>query len=191
MFAPLFHPAMKQVAALRRELGIRTMFNILGPLTNPANVKAQVIGVSEPELVPKLAEVLRQLGCRHALMVHGGDGLDELTLGGRTQIAELRGNNIIEYSIIPEELGLKRASLKELKGGTAEENAKMLLQILNGEKGALYDIVALNAAAAIVAGDKAENLREGLVLARESIESGNALQKLRGLVELSRELAKV
>jgi anthranilate phosphoribosyltransferase len=189
MFAPLFHPAMKQVAALRRELGIRTVFNILGPLTNPANVKAQVIGVSEPELVPKLSEVLRQLGCQHALVVHGEDGLDELTLSGRTQIAELRGDNIAQYSITPEELGLKRASLKELKGGTAEENAKMLLKILNGEKGALYDIVALNAAAAIVAGDKAENLREGLELARESMESKNALQKLRGFVELSQELA--
>jgi anthranilate phosphoribosyltransferase len=190
MFAPLFHPAMKQVAPLRRELGIRTMFNILGPLTNPANVKAQLIGVPEPELVPKLAQVLSQLGCQHALVVHGEDGLDELTTTGSTQVAELRENNIAEYSITPEELRLKRTSLKELEGGSGKENAKMLLKILGGEKGALYDIVTLNAAAAIVAGDKAENLKEGLELARESIDSGNALQKLKGLVELSQALAK-
>lgn len=189
MFAPLFHPAMKQVAGLRRELGIRTLFNILGPLTNPANVKAQLIGVPELELVPKLAQVLRRLGHKHALVVHGEDGLDELTTTGRTYIAELRGGNISEYSITPEELGLNRVTSEELKGGTAKENAGMLVRVLKGDRGALHDIVLLNAAAAIVAGDKAEGLRDGLALARQSIDSGNALQKLKALVELSQVLA--
>jgi anthranilate phosphoribosyltransferase len=192
MFAPLFHPAMKRVATLRRELGIRTVFNILGPLTNPADAKHQLLGVADKALGERMALVLQRLGCRHALVVHGLNGMDEISLSGKSLIWELRGDSefIADYYVAPEDFGLKRASLKELQGGTSQENAEMLVKILEGERGALYDIVALNAAAAIVAGDKAESLREGLELARESIESGNALEKLRGLVELSRELAK-
>lgn len=192
MFAPLFHPAMRQVAALRRELGIRTVFNILGPLTNPAGAKYQLLGVADKALGERMALVLQSLGCRHALVVHSLDGMDEISLGDKSLIWELREDSefIADYYVAPEDFGLKRASLEEIKGGSAEENAKILLKILEGKEGALYDIVALNAAAVIVAGDKAENLRDGLKLARESIDSGNALRKLEGLIELSQRMAK-
>ncbi len=158
MFAPVFHPAMKYASAPRREIGIRTVFNILGPLTNPAGAMAQVLGVADGSLVEKLALVLRSLGCHHALVVHGEDGLDEITLTGETQVCELKNGRINSYAISPESFGLSRvSSLENLRGGTAEENATVLRNILAGAPGPQRDIVLMNTAAALVAGDKAQS----------------------------------
>ncbi len=186
MFAPNFHPAMKYAAAPRREIGIRTVFNILGPLTNPAGAKAQVLGVAEGSLTMKMAQVLKLLGCHHAMVVHGEDGLDEITLGGRTTVCELNKGVIKSYSIDPEQLGLSRASVESLKGESPQENAGILLRVLGGEKGPRRDIVLMNAAAALVAGDRAENLEQGIQIAKEAIDSGKALEKLEGLIKVSR-----
>jgi anthranilate phosphoribosyltransferase len=188
IFAPLFHPAMKGVAQYRRELGIRTMFNILGPLTNPARVKAQVLGVAEESLVLKLIEVLKLLGSQHAWVVYGEDGLDEITLGGKTLVAQLKGGEINTFFIYPEELGLRRASKEEIRGGSAEENAEKLIQILSGKPGALTDICLLNAAAALVVGDKAKDLKEGLAMAKEAIDSRRALKRLQEFIALTKRL---
>ena len=188
MFAPNFHPAMKYAAAPRREIGIRTVFNILGPLTNPAGAKAQVLGVADGSLTTKMALVLKLLGCHHALVVHGEDGLDEITLGGRTTICELNKGVIKSYSIDPEQLGFSRASAKSLKGKSPQENAGILLRVLGGEKGPRRDIVLMNAAAAIEAGEKAETMEEGIELAKEAIDSGKALEKLEGLIKISRSI---
>ncbi len=185
MFAPNFHPAMKYAAAPRREIGIRTVFNILGPLTNPAGAKAQVLGVADGSLTMKMAQVLELLGCHHALVVHGEDGLDEITLGGRTTVCELKKGVIESYSVTPEELGFTRVSVESLRGGSPQENAEILHRILKGEKGPRRDIVLMNAAAALVAGDRAENLEQGIQIAREAIDSGKALEKLEGLIKTS------
>ena len=186
MFAPNFHPAMKYAAAPRREIGIRTVFNILGPLTNPAGAKAQVLGVAEGSLTIKMAQVLKLLGCHHALVVHGEDGLDEITPGGRTTVCELKGGNINSYSLAPEDLGFQRADRESLKGGSAQDNADLLRRILEGEKGPRRDIVLMNAAAALKAGDIATNLEEGVEIAKEAIDSRKALGKLDGLIGISR-----
>jgi anthranilate phosphoribosyltransferase len=188
MFAPSFHPAMKYASAPRREIGIRTVFNIIGPLTNPAGAKAQVLGVADESLVEKLALVLQSLGCHHALVVHGEDGLDEITVTGKTQVCELKDSRIKSYSISPEDFGLSRASLDNLKGGTAEENAALLREILAGAPGPRRDVVLMNTAAALVAGDRVETLRQGAVLAKEVIDSGHALMKLEQLIEFSQSL---
>jgi len=188
MFAPAFHPAMKYAAAPRREIGIPTVFNILGPLTNPADVKAQVLGVADGSLVEKLALVLQSLGCHHALVVHGEDGLDEITITGKTQICELRDGCTKSYSISPEDFGLPRASLDSLRGGTAEENATLLRKILASAPGPQQDVVLMNAAAALFAGDRAQSLEQGLLLAREVLDSGRALAKLEQLIEFSQSL---
>ncbi|MFC2005546.1 anthranilate phosphoribosyltransferase [Chloroflexota bacterium] len=185
MFAPSFHPAMKYAAAPRREIGIRTVFNILGPLTNPAGAKAQVLGVAEGSLVEKLALVLQSLDCHHAMVVHGEDGLDEITLNGRTQVCELKEGSINSYTIGPEDFGLSGASLDSLKGGTADENAGQLRNILSGAPGPSRDVVLINAAAALVAGDKVQSLQQGIALAREALDGGQALAKLEQLVEIS------
>jgi len=189
MFAPAFHPAMKYAAAPRREIGIPTVFNILGPLTNPADVKAQVLGVADGSLVEKLALVLQSLGCHHALVVHGEDGLDEITITGKTQICELRDGCTKSYSISPEDFGLPRASLESLRGGTAEENATLLRKILASALGPQRDVVLINAAAALFAGDRAQSLEQGLLLAREVLDSGRALAKLEQLIEFSQNFA--
>ena len=186
MFAPSFHPAMKHAAGPRREIGIRTVFNILGPLTNPAGAKAQVIGVPEASLTLKMAQVLQRLGCRHALVVHGEDGLDEITISGETQVCELRHGTISSYSVSPEDFGVNRASLDALRGGTPQENAQMLRQVLAGAPGPQRQVVLMNAAAALVVGEKVSTLREGMELAGEAIDSGRALAKLEGLIELTR-----
>jgi len=188
MFAPNFHPAMKYAAAPRREIGIRTVFNILGPLTNPAGAKAQVLGVAEGSLTMKMAQVLELLGCHHALVVHGEDGLDEITPGGRTTVCELKGGTINSYSLAPEDLGFQRADRESLKGGSAQDNAGLLRKVLEGEKGPRRDIVLMNAAAAIMAGDRAENLEQGIRIAAEAIDSGKALEKLDGLIKISQSL---
>ncbi len=189
MFAPSFHPAMKYASAPRREIGIRTVFNIIGPLTNPAGAKAQVLGVADGSLLEKLALVLQSLGCNHALVVHGEDGLDEITVTGKTQVCELKDGRIKSYSISPEDFGLSRASLDNLKGGSAEENAALLREILSGAPGPRRDVVLMNTAAALVVGDRVETLRQGAALAKEVIDSGHALTKLEQLIEFSQSLS--
>lgn len=185
MLAPVFHPAMKYAAAPRKEVGIRTVFNILGPLTNPANARAQVLGVPKRGLTEKMATVLKMLGCHHALVVHGEDGLDEITITGKTFISELKKDSIRNYETTPEEVGLSRAKPDTLKGGTAQDNADLLRSILSGKKGAQRDIVLMNAAAALVAGDKVATLGQGIALAGKAIDNGEALQKVEELVKFS------
>jgi len=188
MFAPAFHPAMKYAAVPRREIGIRTVFNIVGPLTNPAGARAQVLGVADGSLVEKLAQVLQNLGCRHALVVHGEDGLDEITLTGKTRVCELKDGRINSYAVSPEDFGLSRAGLDSLRGGTIDENAALLRSILDGAPGPQRDVVLMNAAAALVAGDRAPSLELGVDLAREALASGHALAKLEQLIEFTQHL---
>ncbi|UCH43858.1 MAG: anthranilate phosphoribosyltransferase, partial [Dehalococcoidales bacterium] len=184
MFAPAFHPAMKYAGAPRREIGIRTVFNIVGPLTNPAGARAQVLGVADGSLLEKLALVLRSLGSEHAMVVHGEDGLDEITLNGRTLVCELKDGDIASYSISPDDYGLAGSGIDSLRGGTAQENAARLSSVLSGASGPERDVVLLNAAAALVAGDKAPSIQSGIELARQSIDSGQALARLNQLVSL-------
>jgi anthranilate phosphoribosyltransferase len=188
MFAPAFHPAMRYAAAPRREIGIRTVFNILGPLTNPAGAKAQVLGVGDESLIEKLASVLQGLGCQHALLVHGEDGLDEITITGKTHICELKEGNIKRYAISPEDFGLSRASSDSIKGGDIKANADLLRNILAGASGPQRDVVLMNAAAALVVGGRAKTLQEGVAAAKEAIDKGNASAKLDQLIELSQSL---
>jgi anthranilate synthase/phosphoribosyltransferase len=188
MFAQVFHPAMKYASAPRKEIGIRTVFNILGPLTNPAGATAQVIGVPEAALLTKMAGVLQGLGCRHALIVHGEDGLDELTTTGKTSICELKNDSVSEYEISPEDVGLSRTTADKLQGSSAMENANLILRILAGVPGPQRDIVLLNAAAILLAGDKVATLQEGVTLAKSVIGSGKALAKLNQLIELSKKV---
>jgi len=190
MYAPTFHPAMKYAAPVRRELGIRTVFNILGPLTNPAVARRQLLGVADPSLGEKMARVLQLMGSEHSLVVHGHDGLDELTLGDETSVWELRDGGITSYTVNPGDLGLPRVPLQALQGGTPQENAFLLRRILAAEKGPHRYIVLLNSAAVLVVGGKAKDLKEGLDLAREVIDGSDALLKLEGLVELSQALAE-
>ena len=185
MFAPVFHPAMKYAAAPRREIGIRTVFNILGPLTNPAGARAQVIGVADGTLLKKMALALKGLGCHHALIVYGEDGLDEITITGKTRVCELKDGGIKSYSISPEDFGLSRAGLNDLRGGTVNENAALLRNIMAGAPGPQRDVVLMNAAAVLLAGDRVVNLKQGLDLAKEVMDSGRALTKLEKLIEFS------
>ena len=189
IFAPMFHPAMKYAGGPRREIGIRTVFNILGPLTNPAGARAQVLGVAEESLTEKLAQVLQSLGCQHALVVHGEDGLDEITVTGKTRVYELKDDRITTYSISPEDFGLSRATPDSLKGGTVDENAVLLRGILAGALGPQRDVVLLNAAAALVAGGRAQELKHGVKLAGEAIDNGSALAKMEELIKLSHSFA--
>jgi len=188
MFAPGFHPAMKYAAGPRREIGIRTVFNILGPLTNPAGAQAQVLGVADVSLLEKMATALQKLGCRHALVVHGEDGLDEMTITGNTLVCEVKNGSMTSYQINPEEIGLPRAGLDSLKGSDAAGNAACLRRILDGEPGPPRDVVLLNAAGILLAGDKVKTLREGLALAREVIDRGDARKKLEELINFSQSL---
>ncbi len=181
LFAPALHGAMKYAIGPRREIGIRTIFNALGPLTNPAGAQAQVIGVYTRHLTESLANVLNNLGSKHAFVVHGDDGLDEITTTTTTRVSELVDGVVKTYTLNPTDLGIPKAQSTDLAGGTPEENARLTLSVLNGERGPKRDIVTLNAAAAMVAGGKAETLKAGLALAEESIDSGKALEKLRAL----------
>jgi anthranilate phosphoribosyltransferase len=189
MFAPAFHPAMKYAAATRREIGIRTVFNILGPLTNPAGAKSQVLGVADESLVEKLALVLQGLDCHRALVVHGEDGLDEMTISGKTLVCELKDTHIESYTVSPEDFGLSRAGLDSLKGGNIEENADLLRSILAGALGPQRDAVLMNTAAVLLVGGKVGMLRQGVALAEEAIDSGQALIKLEQLIEFSQSLS--
>ena len=187
LFAVTLHGAMKYAIGPRREIGIRTIFNALGPLTNPAGAQAQVLGVYAPTLTEPLANVLKNLDSQRAFVVHGGDGLDEITTTTTTQVSELVAGEVNTYTLDPTELGIPAAQPSDLKGGTPEENAEMTLSILRGEKGPKRDIVLLNAAAAIVAGGKTADIAAGLAAAAESIDSGRALEKLEGLKAKSNE----
>ena len=187
LFAPALHGAMKYAIGPRREIGARTIFNALGPLTNPAGAKRQVVGVYSAALTETLAGVLGTLGLARAFVVHGSDGLDEMTLTGSTRVSELKNGSVSTYDVSPGDFGLAQAPADALKGGDADYNAEITRSILNGEEGPRRDIVLLNAAAAIVAGDKARDLNEGVQVAAEVINSGKALEKLEGLVAASRE----
>jgi len=189
MFAPAFHPAMKFAAGPRREIGVRTVFNILGPLTNPAGATAQVLGVAEPALAEKMAQVLGRLGCEHALVVHGEDGFDEVSVSAPTQVFELAGGELRCYRVEPSELGLAPAAAQDVRGGSPEENAAALRRVLSGERGALRDFTLLNAAAGLVAGDRATSVSEGIALAAEGIDSGAAREALERFVSVSSSFA--
>ena len=193
MFAPIFHKAMKYAIGPRKEIGIRTGFNVLGPLTNPANAQAQILGVFNAGLTSRLAGALRSLDVEKALVVHGLDGLDEISTFGSTQITELSPEGIRTYRVKPEEFGLRRASIGDLTGGDADYNAGVTIDLLkNCVKGPKRDVVALNAAAAIYVGGKAESIGEGISLAEESIDSGKAYLKLAMLVrETGGDLSKL
>jgi anthranilate phosphoribosyltransferase len=185
LFAPAMHSAMKYVQPARRELRLRTVFNLLGPLTNPARATCQVVGVYSADLVEKLAEALSMLGLHRALVVHGDDGLDEITITGPTRIGEVREGQVHTYEVTPEEFGLPRATLDDISGGDAALNATLIRNVLAGEKSARRDVVLLNAAAALVAAGKADHLRDTVPLAARAIDSGAAAQKLSALVEFS------
>ena len=182
-YAPLLHKAMRYVMLARKEIRIRTVFNILGPLTNPAHALAQVIGVYDGGLTEVMAQVLKELGTVRAFVVHGEDGLDEISNTCESRISELRHNEVRTYTVRPEDFGLRRARMTDLQGGSAADNAEIIRQILKGEQGPKRDIVVLNAGAAIAAGGRAEDIAAGLGAAQQSIESGAALDRLNRLVE--------
>jgi anthranilate phosphoribosyltransferase len=182
LFAPAMHSAMKYVQTARRDLRLRTVFNLLGPLTNPARATCQVVGVYSADLVEKLAEALSMLGLHRALVVHGSDGLDEITISGPTRIGEVREGSVKTYEVTPEEFGLQPATLDAISGGDAQFNAKLIQEVLQGKKSARRDVVLLNAAAALVAAGRADHLRDALPLAANAIDSGAALAKLQALV---------
>jgi anthranilate phosphoribosyltransferase len=194
LFAPAMHSAMKHVQTARRELHLRTVFNLLGPLTNPARATSQIVGVYSADLVEKLAEALSMLGLRRALVVHGSDGLDEITITGPTRIAEVREGQVRSYEVTPEEFGIQRATLDEISGGDAARNATLIREVLSrqtsrqtsgetsGKKSARRDVVLLNAAAALVAAGRADHLRDAVPMANHAIDSGAALAKLEALV---------
>ncbi len=190
LFAPAMHTAMKYVQPARRELKLRTVFNLLGPLTNPAKASAQVVGVYSQDLVEKVAQALCQLGLRRALVVHGSDGLDEITVSGPTHIAEVRQGSVRSYDVTPEQFGFARAPLETLSGGDARENAQIIGAILDGEDGPRRDIVLLNAAAALVAAGRSDSIADALPQATASLSSGKAKSKLESLVSFSQAQAK-
>jgi anthranilate phosphoribosyltransferase len=185
MFAPNYHSAMKHAAPVRRELGIRTLFNILGPLTNPAGAKQQLMGVFHPDLVGIQARVLQRLGSRRVMVVHGSDGLDEITLSGKTSVAELKGGEVLEYTLHPEQFGLATAALEDLRAETVQASRDMILDVLDNQPGPARDIVQLNAGAAIYLAGLADSLLAGVVRAGEVIASGEARAKLSALVRLT------
>ena len=188
MFAPNFHAAMKHAAPVRKELGVRTLFNILGPLTNPAGAPHQLLGVFHPDLVGILVRVLQRLGSRHVMVVHGSDGMDEITLTGETLVGELKDGEVREYRIHPREFGIEAGGIESLKVWDAGQSKDMLLGVLDGLPGPARDIVLLNAGAAIYVSDRASTLGEGIEMARAAIDSGAARDKLRQLVDFSNRL---
>jgi anthranilate phosphoribosyltransferase len=186
LFAPALHGAMRYAIGPRREIGIRTIFNILGPLTNPARANVQVLGVYDPELTEPLAQVLHNLGCRSAFVVYGEGSFDEFSITGPTRVSELKDGQVRTYSITPEDCGLKRAMVEDIKGGDVSENARIVRQVLAGEDGPRQDMVALNAAAVLVAAGRALDFLTGLAQAQEIIRSGQAQAKLEALIAKSR-----
>ena len=187
LYAPALHGAMKYAIGPRREIGIRSIFNILGPLTNPAGANVQVLGVYQEGLTPVLAEVLNKLGSRSAFVVCGEGSLDEISIIGKTRVSQLKDGAVSTYMIEPEDFGMSRADLNDIRGGNAQENAGIVLSVLKGEQGPRRDMVLLNAAAALVAAGRAADFPEGITLAAESIDSGRALEKLEGLKRVTNE----
>ncbi|MBX3630216.1 MAG: anthranilate phosphoribosyltransferase [Nitrosomonas sp.] len=187
MFAPNYHSAMKYAAPVRRELGIKTIFNILGPLTNPAGARKQVLGVFDARLVSILAHVLQQLGSEHVLVVNGMDGLDEITISGETRIGELKQNTVTEYTIRPEDFGLQSAPITSIQVSDSDQARAMLISVLENKKGPARDIVLLNAGAAVYVSGITDTLAQGILAAQRAIESGAALQKLHELVAFSNQ----
>src|SRR2546428_7480760 len=185
LFAPRHHAAMRHVAPVRKELGMRTLFNLLGPLANPAGARRQLLGVYSANLVPVLARTLVELGADRAFVVHGHGGLDEISPAGPTRVAEVRRGSMREMEVTPEELGVARGDLEELRGGDADQNARLLLDVLRGAKGARRSAVLLNAGAAIAAAEVCESLRDGVRLAEQAIDSGAALARVERLVQAS------
>jgi len=188
MFAPTFHPAMKNAVIPRREIGIRTVFNILGPLTNPANANAQVLGVYDPDMVTPLAEVLKKLGIEEALVVHGLDGVDEISTVGKTKLAWVKDGELVNREITPQEMHLRQAKPTEISGFDIDQSARLMVNILRGnedEKSARLEMVLANAAAAIVVGGKVNDLAEGVEEARHAISTGRAYEKLKALIEIT------
>ena len=188
MFAPNYHSAMKYAAPVRRELGVRTLFNILGPLTNPAGAENQVIGVFHAELVGIVARVLQQLGSRHVMVVNGEDGLDEITIAGKTRIGELKHGEVSEYTIRPEDFGMKVSAIETIQVENSEQSRAVLQSVLDNQPGPALDIVLLNAGAAIYVSGVAGTLQEGVERARAAVESGAAKEKLRQLVEITHQV---
>ncbi len=185
LFAPLLHKAMKYAIGPRRELGIRTIFNILGPLTNPAGSQAQVVGVFDASLTPILAEVLNNLGTKQAFVVHGKEGLDEISISGETQISELSNNKVRTYTVTPEDFGITPVDISKISGGDTKENARIIKDILDGKKSPHRDIACLNAAAAIVAGGRASDIKSAVKVAYDCVDSGKAKEKLEKLISFS------
>ncbi|OGO02346.1 MAG: anthranilate phosphoribosyltransferase, partial [Chloroflexi bacterium RBG_13_52_14] len=194
MFAPAFHPATKFASIPRKEIGIRTVFNILGPLTNPALAEFQVIGAPSEEIGEKLVQVLYRLGSKHSLVVHGLGGMDEISIAGKSRVWELQDGEITNYNVSPEDFGFSRALIETIKGGTPSENAVLLRSVLEGGKGPSRDVVLMNAAAAMVVGNKTKHssglsaLEEGIKIAEDAIDSGKALDKLKLLIKVSQSL---
>jgi anthranilate phosphoribosyltransferase len=185
-FAPTFHPAMRHAGPARKELGVRTIFNVLGPLANPGRVRRQALGVGAAPLAPLMVRVLKDLGHERALVFYGEDGLDELTTTGRSRVFQLKDGQVTEYELDPQELGLSRSRPEDLLGGTPPENANLLRQVLDGETGPRRDVVLLNGAAAVLAAGRADDWPQALIVARESLDSGRARKVLDRLVETSK-----
>jgi len=188
IFAPIFHPAMKFAIGPRREIGIRTIFNILGPITNPAGAKRQLLGVYSDALTETLAKVLGNLGAHDAIVVHGEDGLDEITIAGRTKVSRFRHGKTDTYYIEPEDFGLRRGTIKDIRGGTKVDNASITLSILNGEPGPRRDTVLMNSAAALIAAGQTEDIKTALSMAAAALDSGKASQKLEEVRRISHVL---
>jgi anthranilate phosphoribosyltransferase len=182
LFAPFFHPALAKLAPIRKSLGVYTVFNILGPLLNPVRLDAQLMGVFRPELMPLMAQVLLERGLKQAMVVHGDDGLDEITISARTKVAHLKNGVIDHYSLAPEDFGFPRSPLESVRGGSSDENAKVLRQILEGQTGPKRNLVLMNAAAALLVAGKVSGLKEGVGLAAEAVDSKRALHLLEALV---------
>jgi anthranilate phosphoribosyltransferase len=189
MFAPTFHPAMRHAAPVRRELGIRTVFNVMGPLTNPAGAGGHVLGVPDPAWGERMAQVLRILGSTHAMVVHGEDGMDELTLAGPTRVWEVKDGQVRAGTVAPADVGLPRVTTDQIPGGNPAESADILRRLLDGEQGPLRQVVLLNAAAVLLVGGMVDDLASGVPIAEEAIDSGKAAKALSDLVKLSQELA--
>jgi len=189
MFAPIHHPAMKNVAPVRKELGVRTIFNILGPLTNPASAPNILMGVFHPDLCGIQARVMQKLGAQHALVVHGHDGLDEITIADKTLVAELHEGKIREYEISPEKFGFQRSSLDSLRVDSPQSSQAMLMAVLENKTGPARDIVLLNAGAALYAANSAADIGSGVALARRVLENGSALEKVHEYIAATRRIA--
>tara|TARA_B100001765_G_scaffold103980_1_gene64333 strand:- start:139 stop:1164 length:1026 start_codon:yes stop_codon:yes gene_type:complete len=190
MFAPAFHPAMRYAGPVRREIGIRTVFNILGPLTNPAGAQTQLLGVAFPELGGIMAEVLGFLGSHHAMIVHGHGGLDEISLSGDTSVWEVRGGEVEEWTLHVEDTGLPETPIEAIRGGTKEENAATMRRVFQGEQGPVRDMVLLNSAGVLMVGDKAESIRKGVEMSAGIIDSGAARAKLDQMIEVTQRLGQ-